>query len=312
MKKSIGYILIILFIFICPASPLMGQGLVLKKNIVVEEGQEQDNLLTFGGDVLIQGKVKENVVAFGGTIIVEGEVGELVLGLGTDITLSSSAKIKGDVISLGGTLKKEAGVYISGDTIFFNFESGEDIKKFFREGLGGIFGFSLIPFFLVVKLITLFIWFLLALIIIAIFPQQITKASIEIKKSFWPIFGIGFLSLIIYAGMIIFSALLSIILIGIPILLALIFLGIAVKVFGQVVIFYFFGESLYRAFSKKQPTPLPAVLVGFLLVGFIGFIPILGSLFSFVISVLGWGVVIKTRFGSRSIVPKKHTPVETA
>jgi len=311
MKKRFGYVLIILFIFLCQSFSLLGQGLVMKKNIIVEENQSQDNLLTFGGDILIKGKVRENVVAFGGTIIVEGEVGELILGLGTDITLRSSAKIQGDVISLGGTLEKEAGVYIRGDTIFFNFETGEDIKKFFREGLGGIFGISLIPFFLIIKLITLFIWFLLALILIAIFPQQISLASSEIRKSFWPIFGIGFIALIVYAGMIIFSALLSIILIGIPILLALIFLGIAVKVFGQVVIFHFFGESLYRAFSNKQPNPLPAVLLGFLLVGLIGFIPIIGSLFSFVISVMGWGVVIKTRFGSKSMVPKKQSPVET-
>jgi hypothetical protein len=310
MKKRFGYVLIILFIFGCHVSFLSGQGLVLKKNIIVEEDQVQDNLLTFGGNILIKGKVRENVVAFGGTIIVEGEVGELVLGLGTDITLRSSAKIQGDVISLGGTLEKEAGVFISGDTIFFNFETGEDIKKFFREGLGGIFGISLIPFFLVVKLITLFIWFVLALILIAIFPQQISGAATMIRKSFWPIFGIGFLSLIVYAGMILFSALLSIILIGIPILLALIFLGIAVKVFGQVVIFYFFGESLYRTFSKKQPTPLPAVLLGFLLVGLIGFIPIIGSLFSLVISVMGWGVVIKTRFGSKSIYSQKKLPAE--
>lgn len=312
MKRKFGYVLIILLLFGFHSSFLLGQGLVLKKNIVVEEGEEQDNLLTFGGDILIKGKVRENVVAFGGTIIIEGEVGELVLGLGTDITLSSSAKIQGDVISLGGTLKKEAGVYISGDTVFFNFETGEDIKKFFREGLGGIFGISLIPFFLIVKLITLFIWFLLALILIAIFPKQISSASSGIRKSFWSIFGIGFIALIVYAGMIIFSALLSIILIGIPILLALIFLGIAVKVFGQVIVFHFFGESIYRAFSNKQPNPLPAVLLGFILVGIIGFIPIIGSLFSFVISVIGWGVVIKSRFGSRSIVPKKHTPMETA
>ena len=238
--------------------------------------------------------IKEGAIAFGGTIIVEGEVGEVVLGFGTDITLKSSAIIKGDVVSIGGTLDKEPGAIIEGDTVSFGFETPEDLKKFLT---GGLFG-SLLPLLLIIKLITLFVWFILAIILGAIFPRQISFASSQLRTSFWPVFGTGLLSLIIFTGLVIFAALLSFIFIGIPILLSLIFIGIIIKIFGRVILFYFFGESLSRAFGKKQPAPLLAIILGFILVSIVSFIPILGALFSFVLSILGWGVVIRTKFGT--------------
>jgi hypothetical protein len=98
----------------------------------------------------------------------------------------------------------------------------------------------------------------------------------------------------------VFSILLSFILIGIPILFALIIIGIVIKVFGQVILYHFFGESLSQAFGGKKPTPLLAVVLGFLLVSIVGFIPILGTLFSFVLSIIGWGVILRTKFGTKA------------
>ncbi len=274
--------------------PLSAQGVVIKKDIHVAEDEVQDNVISLGGEVLIQGKVEESVVAFGGTVTIEGEVGEVVLGLGTQITLKSTAKINGDVVSLGGTLDKEPGSRVDGDTIYMEMESLKDVFSI----LGGFGIAGLIPILIIIKLITLFIWFILAVILAAFFPRQLSLASSQIRKSFWPVFGTGLLTIIIFIGLFIFSALLCFILIGIPILLALIIIGVVIKIFGRVVLFYFFGESLARAFGSKQPSAFLAVLLGLILVGVISFIPILGSLFSFVLSILGWGVVIRTKFGT--------------
>lgn len=295
MKNKMVYFLILLFLFIGYV-PLQGQGFVLQKDIFVAEDEVQDNVISFGGEILIKGKVNENVIAFGGTIIVEGKVGDLVLGFGSEITLKPSAVVKGDVVSLGGTLDKEPGSIVDGDTIYFN--TSEGVMEFFKEGLIGVLGMSLIPVLLVIKLITMFIWFILAVILVAIFPRQISFASSQIRKSFWPIFGTGLLSIIIFTGLIFVSVFLSFILIGIPFLISLIIIGIIIKILGRVILFYFFGESISKAFGGKQPSLLLAVFLGFILVSFIGFIPIIGSLFSFVLSIIGWGVVIRTKFGT--------------
>jgi len=285
----------VLFLFL-GLIPLQAQGIIFKKDIVVEEGEIQDNVVSWGGEILIQGEVTENVINFGGTITIEGKVGEAVVGFGSEIRLASTARVEGDVLCLGGTLERETGSTIEGDTVFFS--TSEEVARFLKDGFVGIFGLSLIPILVIFRLITLFIWFLLALILVAIFPKPISFASSQIRTSFWPVFGIGLLSIIIFTGLVIFSVFLSFILIGIPILLALIAIGVIIKIFGRVVVFYFLGDSIYRALSRKQPSALVAVILGLLIFGFIGFIPIFGSLVSFVLSIIGWGVVIRTKFGT--------------
>lgn len=294
MNKKI-FCLAILFLFLC-LLPLQGQGVVFKKDIVVEEGEIQDNIISWGGEIRIKGRVTDSVINFGGTIIIEGKVKKTVVGFGSDIILKSTARIEGDVLSLGGTLDKDPGAIIEGDTIYFS--TSDEVSKFLKEGFAGVFGFSLLPLWIIFKLITLVIWFILAIILVAIFPKQISFASNQIRTSFWPIFGTGILSIIIFTGLIIFSAFLCFILIGIPILLALVAVGVVIKIFGRVVIFYFLGGWMFKAFGGKQASGLLAVILGLLLFGLLSFIPVIGSLFSFVLSIIGWGVVIRTRFGS--------------
>jgi hypothetical protein len=252
--------------------------------------------VTFGGDITIKGIVKESAIAFGGTITIEGEVGDVVLGFGSKITLKSTAVIRGDVASLGGTLTKEPGSSIQGDTIYF--KTPEDLGALLKEGLWGRVGFSLIPLLIIIKLVTAFIWFILAILLVTIFPRQISLGADQIRTSFWSVMGTGILSLIIFIGLVIFSAFLSLILIGIPILIALIIIGVIIKIFGQVILFYFFGASLHQAFSQKKTPPLLAVTLGFVLITVIGLIPFFGALFSLVLSLIGWGTVIRTKFGT--------------
>jgi len=272
------------------------QSFLLKKDIVVAEGESQENILTFGGSILVEGKVREDVIAFGGSIVIKGEVSGAVIGIGSSITLGPNAVVKKDVCSIGGELNKEPGSVVEGDTIYF--KTTEDISRFLRETFKGIFSFSFVPIILLIQLLTFFIWFILSIGLTALFPRQITFASSQIRKSFWPIFGFGCLAIIIYAGAVIFSAILSFLLIGIPLLLFLVILGIAVQIFGRVALFYFIGESFLKAFGKKKASLFLAVMPGLVLATIIRFTPGIGFLFSLGMSVVGWGVVLKTKFGT--------------
>jgi cytoskeletal protein CcmA (bactofilin family) len=296
MRNKMTLAFVVLFVF-SGFLPVHGQQtFTLKKDIVVAKGETQNNILTFGGEVLIEGKVKESVVAFGGTVIVSGEVGDLVLGFGTTIVLKPTAVVKGDVASLGGTLTKEPGCTVEGDTIYF--KTSEDVSEFLEDSLKGFLSFSLIQVFIIFKLISTFIWLLLALVVVALFPRQLAFASSQIRKSFWPVFGIGLMSIVVFTGLVVFSALLCLVLIGIPILLALIILAFIIKIFSQVTLFFFFGESLLGAIGKSKPAPILAVIIGLIIVSIIGFIPFVGFIFSFFLSIIGWGVAIRTKFGT--------------
>ncbi len=292
MRNKIVLTFILLFL-ISGLLPLKSQQhFTVTQDIFIAEDDEQDNVISFGGKVVIEGKVRESVITFGSDVIISGEVGELVLGFGSNITLKPSATIKGDVVSLGGILEKEVGSIIKGDTVYF--KGVEDFSEFLGAGFTG----ALIPMLIFFKLISVFITFLLALLVTALFPRQITAASSQVRKSFWPVVGTGVLSIIIYVGLIIFATLLSFVLIGIPILIALVIIGFIIKLFGRVILFYFFGESILHAFNKSKVSPFAGVLLGFLLVSLVSFIPILGALITFCLSIIGWGVVIRTKFGT--------------
>ncbi len=267
-----------------------------KDTIIVAVGETRDNVVSFGGDIIVDGKVRKTVFALGGSITVSGEVGDAVVGIGSAITIKSSAVIKGDLVGIGGTVSKEPGFKVEGDTVYL--KSSELSGKIFKEGLKGVFSVSFWPIILIFKLVSLFIWLLVGIVMAVLFPRQITFAAGELRRNFWPTFGTGLLALVCFTIFVIFATVLCLILIGIPIVLSLAVAGMIVKVFGRIVVLFLFGESLAAAFNKRSISPIAAVLLGLLVFGFIGFVPVLGFFFSFVMGIMGWGIALRTKFGT--------------
>jgi len=289
IKGKSTIVLLALFLGTLPLAGHQEQGdrFGYHDTIIVPAGETRDNVISFGGEVIVEGKVRKSVVAIGGTITIRGEVEDSVVGIGTKITLKASAVIHGDLVGLGGIIDKEPGYRVDGDTVYFK-----------SSAVKGIFSLSFLPIILVFKFVSIFIWFLMAFLVAGLFPRQITLASSQIRKSFWPIFGTGLLAIILYTIFIVIAAVLCLVLIGIPILLLLAVAGFIVKIFGRVVLFYFFGESLARGFNRQSVTAMGGSLLGLLVVSFIDFIPLLGFLFTLCLSIIGWGVVIRTKFGT--------------
>ncbi len=293
--KRISASLIFLPVLILGFSPFLdaGQNFSMKKDITVAADDVQDNIFAFGGNVVIEGRVKQTVFVLGGSLTINGEVGESVVGIGSRLVLKPTAVVKGDLVCIGGSLEKEPGCRVMRDTVYF--KSSEISGRFMK----GIFAFPVfVPFLIVLKLINVFLWLIIALVVAAIFPKQIARASDTVRRSFWPVFGTGLLSLIIFSGLVIFAVLLSFILIGIPVLITLVWAGIVIKLFGRIVMYFFFGESLLRSLGAKKITAIGASLLGLLLVSLVGFIPFVGILVGFVLNILGWGVVLRTKFGT--------------
>ncbi|HYA49248.1 MAG TPA: polymer-forming cytoskeletal protein [Burkholderiales bacterium] len=298
MKRHFAVAWLVLAVLLAVGAPLAGfQGLTIQKDITVGPGEFQDNIFTIGGNAVVDGKVRKSAVAIGGTITVSGEVGDSVVGIGARVVIKSTAVVRRDVVSLGGTLEKEPGCTIEGDTVYVK---GSEIagRIFGGGGTYGVFALSFAPLILFLKLILAICWLVLAVVAAAAFPKPIAFAAGELRKSFWLTFAIGFLAHVAFIGLVIFAALLCIILIGIPVLFALVMAGLAIKVFGRVIVFAFFGESLLRAFGSKSFSTMGAVLTGLLLVTLVSFLPVLGLLFGLFINFVGWGIVIRTKFGT--------------
>ncbi len=308
MNRARGVLILFLAaLALAPAGRAAQQSITKEEDVFVAAGETQDNVFSLGGKIVVDGRVKKSVIAIGGSITVSGEVGEAVVGVGSRILIKASAKIDGDVVSLGGVLEKEPGCTIRGDTVYFRVS--ELTEKLFGKGfVGGLFSLSFVPIILIFKLISVFLWLLAGLVLAALFPRQLALASGEVRRSFWPVFGTGFLAIMIFTALVIFAALLSLVLIGIPILIVLILAGLVFKIFGRVIMFYVFGEAVLRTFHAKRIAALGAVLLGLLVVSFIDFVPFLGFLFTLVINIIGWGATIRTKFGTTENMFRKGGP----
>jgi hypothetical protein len=268
-----------------------------RREIHVGPGEIQSKIFSLGGDVMVEGRVREDVVVIGGSITISGEVGKSVVGIGSRVIIRSTAVIGEDLAVLGGTLQKEPGCAIGGDTIYF--QTREFGDRLFKDGIfKSIFSLTLIPVIIVIKLIIIFLWLVAAFAGAALFPKPLAFASERIRTSFWPVFGVGLLAGVVFGGLTAVAALLSVVLIGIPLFLALVAAGTAIKFFGQLAVFHFLGDSLFRAFGSRRASVLGALLAGLVVYSLIGFVPVIGFLFSFVVSVVGWGVAVRTKFGT--------------
>jgi len=264
--------------------------------IVVLPDETRDNVVSFGGDIDVQGKVRKSVLAFGGSITISGEVGEAVVGFGARITLKETAVVKGDLVILGGSIEKAAGSRVDGDTV--NFKSSELFTRIFGEGFKGFFALSFWPIILIFKLVNFIVWLLLAVIVSSTLSKRVTFASDQVRKAFWPTFGVGLAAQFLFGFALAIGVILCLVLIGIPIVMSLGMGAIVVKIFGRVVLLFLIGESLSRAFHKQTITPAGAAVLGTFIVGFVSFIPFLGFLFTGVLGIIGWGAAIRTKFGT--------------
>jgi hypothetical protein len=268
--------------------------LQFNKEITVAAGETEKNIVTFNSRVQVDGRVKESVVVFGGEIIVSGEVGQSVVGIGSRVIIKSTAVINEDVVVLGGTLEKQPGCVVKGDTVFFPTGrklTGELFKK-------GIF-FPLGTIVLALKLISLFFGILLIIFVAGLFPRQVNLAASQIQNDFWPVLGTGAIALVLFLGLVAVSVVLMFILIGIPLFFVLLLLGLIIKIFGGTAFSYFFGQSFLEALGvQKMPHIIWTSIIGLVLTTFFGMIPIVGFLFTLVVAFIGWGVAIRTRFGT--------------
>jgi len=267
------------------------------RQVTVGPGETQQNIFSIGGNVIIEGAVERDVVAIGGSITVSGQVRGSVVGLGSVVLIKSTARIDEDIAALGGSLEKEPGCVIQGETVYV--QTAAIGERIFRQGpLMGLFSLQYTPFFLFLKLALFIIWALLAGAGALLIPRQLESASSVIRNSFWPVFGTGFLAVIIFTGLILVSTLLSIILIGIPLLMAAGTAGLIIKVFGQIAVFHVLGRSFLNAIGTKATTAVGIVLTGLTVATFLNLIPVFGTLFNLAVGITAWGAAIRTKFGT--------------
>jgi hypothetical protein len=258
------------------------------------------DLVTLGGNIIVEGRVRGETVAIGGRIEVSGTVDGNVVGVVSQVVLRKGAVVKGELVNVGGFYSDE-GAEIRGQVV--NVGMGGGLADLSAKG-AGILG----SFFFWLKLVKLLVLFLLLVLLTAIVPERIRLMAEEVPLAY------GMALLTGLGGFIVFlltATLLFFTVIGIPVAIALWFGYVVLKWLGLAAVFVFLGRRL-GALAGREMSLLGAVLLGFLLyIGWYLLPSAFGGLFGFLLAVvlktIFWifialpaiGFIILTRVGTR-------------
>lgn len=247
-------------------------------------------------DTIVEGDVSS--VFSSGSI--DGKVkGDLNLVF-SSVYLGKNAEIEGDLSAVFSSVSKHPNVKIKGDKNFvFSPEEGTTKKvklfkyewKWIKES-PVLTGISILW-----KILISFGYLIVAILIYLFIPRHLEVMNEAINKNIIITFLFGLLAtiLIVPVGILLVISIIGILLI--PVYVLLIILAVIV---GEVVVAYSAGEKISRSLNLAI-SPLAFLIIGAILLLILGLIPLIGSLMWFVITVLGLGSIVLTKFGTKSI-----------
>lgn len=273
-------------------------GFVMGGRIHVDRGEvARDDVVAVFGDVRIDGRATRDVVVVGGRLEINGEVERSVSSVGGTLVLGPNARIGRDVVVVGSRLRRDDSARIGGE--FVNVSVGFGPDEWFtpmRWGWGNWWSYT--PLAWIARTTQLFYWLLLALLAVALVGDRVSSASHAISREPLRMGLIGVVAVFALCFALLILVVLSFLIIGIPFLLALIFMWWLAYIFGVVAVFQSVGSRVMNLAGRPEATQISIVLAGGLVLGILRYVPFFGGLLWFVAALVGLGSVFATRFGT--------------
>ncbi len=279
-----------------PAPNINAGGLVVGQSFRLRSGETLENDLTIiGGTAELEkgSKVNGNVAIMGGSLSVNGEVTGDVSAMGGVVSIGDSAIVRGNVQTLGATVSRSEKA-----TILGNIGTGRPTVNIpslaripVREG-------AQVAWEIITTLIQALALSALAVLVSLFALRPMERMGDTMMSQPFLAGGLGLLSAVVLPVMLV---IISITVILLPVgLLGLLGLGLAL-LFGWVSAGLVTGERISQALKKTWSGPVSAGL-GTLALSlaaslFAAIIPCIGWLAPFLVSMIGLGSVILTRFG---------------
>lgn len=296
MKKFI--LLLVIEILIVTGLVFPASDFKLEKDVTLPENETcSHSIVSLKGKLDIKGSVKESVLLVGGSLSLDGVVAEDVICIASRVTIGKNAVIKRDLFIIGGSLEKEPDAKVEGEFFYFKF----DLKRIENTIIPILSDSRTISFF---KAINIILWFIIALIVFVVVPQRINRAEEIFESHLMKIGVIGLLALFCFIFLLFISIILSFVIIGIPLFIALILFCFITYVFGRTVMFYFLGIKLTHLLKLKTLPPAIFLLVGVILYALLKFLPILGPVLLVVLNIFEFGIGVGYFFRKRLRVGK--------
>lgn len=291
---------ICLLILVSPApaqaSPL--SRMIVGGSFTLEEGETlDDDLIILGGFVELkdESRVRGDVSLFGGSLDVNGRVDGDILAAGGVLTLGDTAQVDGSVTVAGAVLERSPGAEVGGEVITetdvpFRGTRMEDLWSPFRWWLNSVWNI---------------VWYVglafglaaLAVLVVMFFEKPTQNASRTLITQPAISGGLGCLTIVVTPFMLLLFVI-SICLIPVA-LVAAILLGVVIT-FGWIALGLEVGQRLALQLRQNWAPSFAAGIGTFLLVivaGLLNVMPFIGWTYMAVVSAIGIGSVLLTRFG---------------
>ncbi len=296
---TLGFLMVSLFVLtgcVSTSSVFSTDGAIIGQSFVLKEGETWgDDLSIIGGSaVLEQGSIVDGDVALiGGTLMVDGTVKGDISAMGGVISLGNHAVIEGNIVTLGANITRESGSIVKG-----NFQNG---IPFFSMPVRsqppqvGVFETIMEIFW---KVFQAFALGALAVLVALFMLQPLERVGLTMQSAPVQAGVIGFLTFMVGLGVLLVMAITIL-------FLPLSFLGavalVLAWIYGWLAAGLLTGEKIAELFHTSWSGPVSAgvgTLVLTLIANLIGSIACVGWIIPFVVTMIGLGAVILSRFGT--------------
>ncbi|HUD21086.1 MAG TPA: polymer-forming cytoskeletal protein [Candidatus Saccharimonadales bacterium] len=294
-------------------SPVKGD-LSVAGNSIIINGDVEDNLFVAGGTVTIRGTVGRHLRVVGSTVTLSGKVNGDLFVAANKINITSGAVISGGTylagnlatldgsfsdlkavvnqLTIGGTAKLNNGLtYWSPDTASIDSQAKVTGAVTYHQRAKTNYSYKFSTLFSIFGLFCLIGSMLLLLLLAYLIRPILDKSLKHVSENFWASLGLGFLALIIAP---IVLVLLMITVIGIPIAMFGLVVWILALALGSLLAKLVIGSWLVKMIKKQDGLKIDyqSIILGVLVYAIIGFIPVIGPTFNFIIFLVAFGSVI--------------------
>ena len=301
---------------------------VVGSSVTIDEDEVARDVVVVGGSLSIHGVVKGDAVAIGGPVEVTGEVTGDVAAIGSSVELEAGARIRGDAVSIGGSVEQDPDAVVEGTiqevpffpSLRFGGWSGSGAKISHGPDFSVDFSPSRSVFGFTWELFGIAVLAMFAALALLVAKNPVERVGRQVAEEPWKSGLVGLLSQILFAPLLVILVLILVIsIVGIPFLLLLPFVFIAlllVALLGYAAVALRLGRWSEDRFGWKFASPFLALLVGIGLIevwslvgeilsagpGPIKFFAVMfalfGGLLCYVVWTIGFGAAILSRLGT--------------
>jgi hypothetical protein len=269
------------------------------------------SLAIFGGEATLEkgSRVNGDIFLSGGTLSIQGETSGSIAILGGAVFLSDTAVVNGDITTIGGSLNRAPGAVIKGNIV--DGPTSFTLPRLLPfSGAPFDFGRILDPFGrLALAVFQAFVMAAIALLVAMFLPHPTERVASSIVAQPAVSGGLGLLTTVIAPALLL---LLAITIILIPVSLVGILALLLAIAFGWIALGLEIGQRMAVSLFHTTWTVPVAAGVGTLALSLIsnvaGLVPCFGWLFPFIISIVGLGGVLASRFGTQIYSHRPFVP----